>query len=314
MATPPSKKPPAKRGASVPAKPTRAPRARVTASEPVESKAVEAAVAPPVVPKRKPGRPRKVQPVVAPAAVPVVAKPQTAKAPAPKRARTVKVVTTKPAAIVTKARAAIASMPVPEVTPRNAAIAAVSVGGVVAAVGAAVFLWRATKADQPDYRVVEQDGDFEIREYPALVTAMTEERGPRADALNRGFDTLAGYIFAKTRPGRKISMTAPVLADGSDKSAWRIRFIMPKGEARSDLPNPPAGVTLETEAPRRVAAVRFSGRANDALLVEKEGALRSWLQLRSLPSEAKAEHAFYNSPMMPGPLRRNEILVTLSSK
>lgn len=262
--------------------------------------------------------------VVAPETKPVAAAPKAVRKPRQSKGAAAPVKTPRPAAPrrapatrakapLAKVRDVVAAVPVPEITPRKAAIAAAGIGGVAAAIGTALFLWRASKADQPAYRVVEQEGNFEVREYPALVVASTEERGPRADALNRGFDTLAGYIFAKNRPGRKISMTAPVLSDGSDTTAWRTRFIMPHGEARSDLPKPPSGVVLENESPRRVAAVRFPGRATDDLLAEMEGALRSWLQLRALPSEAKAEYAFYNSPMMPGPLRRNEVLVTLST-
>jgi hypothetical protein len=199
-------------------------------------------------------------------------------------------------------------------TIKQAAVVAASTGGILAALGAAFFLWRASKADQPDYKLVERDGDFEVREYPGLVTAATEARGPRDAALERGFKVLADYIFAKSRGGDKIAMTAPVLSDGSAKSGWRTRFIMPAGKARADLPSPPSGITLANEPPRRVAAVRFSGRADDADLAAKEGALRSWLQLRAFPSEGLAEHAFYNSPVMPGPLRRNEILITLSTR
>jgi hypothetical protein len=261
----------------------------------------------------------------APAAKPAARKPATPRKPAAPRKPSPPV---KPQGAVEQARAALASVPVtakkgverakavvaavevPEVTPRQAKIAA-GAGGLLATIGAAVFLWRATKADQPDYTLVERDGDFEIREYPALVTAAAEARGPRDTALNRGFDVLADYIFAKSRSGAKLAMTAPVLSDRPD-DAWRTRFIMPAGMARGDLPTAPQGVTLDTMPRRRVGAVRFTGRVDDALLETKEGALRSWLQLKSLPSEAKAVHAFYNSPMMPGPLRRNEVMVTLS--
>lgn len=206
---------------------------------------------------------------------------------------------------------AVAAIPTPPVSARQAAVGAAATTGVIAALGAAFFLWRAAKADQPDYRVVEQDGDFEIREYPALVTAAAEARGPREAALDRGFRSLADYIFARSHDGEKIAMTAPVLSD-SDGNGWRTRFIMPAGKARTDLPPPPPGISLTHEPPRRVGAVRFSGRADDATLAAREGALRSWLQLKALPNEAKAVHAYYNSPMMPGPFRRNEILVTLS--
>ncbi len=215
-----------------------------------------------------------------------------------------------------KTRAAPDAKPTAAVKPTAKQVAAVAAGtgGLLAAIGTAIFLWRASKADQPDYKLIERDGDFEIREYPAQVTAATEARGPRDAALKRGFTILADYIFAKSRNGEKIAMMAPVLADGSSKSGWRTRFIMPVGKARADLPAAPAGITVANEPPRRVAAVRFPGRAGDADLAAKEGALRSWLQLKAFPSEGLAEHAFYNSPVMPGPLRRNEVLITLSTR
>jgi hypothetical protein len=196
----------------------------------------------------------------------------------------------------------------PEVTPRRVGVAA----GVLAGIGAAVFLWRSARTDQPDYKVVEQDGDFEVREYPATTTAATSSRGPRRDSMERNFRVLADYIFAKSRPGERLAMTAPVTTGGTPHDGWTTRFFMPAGKAKGDLPAAPSGVTLETHPARRVAAVRFSGAWDDDVLAAKEGALRSWLQLKNYPHEARAEHAAYNSPMMPAPLRRNEILVTLS--
>jgi hypothetical protein len=253
--------------------------------------------------------------VVAPAPISapparVAAKPGSKpKMPTRRRAKPASRAPAKPRAALV-AKSALVAKP----TVKQAAVVAAGTGGVLAALGAAFFLWRASKADQPNYKLIERDGYFEIREYPGLVTAATEAHGPRAAALERGFKTLADYIFAKSRRGDKIAMTAPVLSDGSSKSGWRTRFIMPAGKARADLPAPPSGVTLANEPPRRVAAVRFAGRANDADLAAKEGALRSWLQLRAFPNEGLAEHAFYNSPVMPGPLRRNEVIITLSTR
>ncbi|MDB5713280.1 MAG: heme-binding protein [Sphingomonadales bacterium] len=256
-----------------------------------------------------------------PPAAPVAAPPVAAAAkPAPKAPAKAKVPSRRRSTPSTRAPVKQRLVPLakltipPKPTVKQVAVVAASTGGIIAAVGAAFFLWRASKADQPDYKLIERDGDFEIREYPGLVTAATEAHGPRDAALERGFKTLADYIFAKSRTGDKIAMTAPVLSDGSSTSGWRTRFIMPAGKARVDLPAPPHGVTLANEPARRVAAVRFSGRADDRDLAAKEGALRSWLQLRAFPSEGVAEHAFYNSPVMPGPLRRNEVIITLSTK
>jgi hypothetical protein len=199
----------------------------------------------------------------------------------------------------------------PEAPPRAGLIAAL---GTLAAVGGAFFVWRASRAEEPDYQVLESDGAIEIRRYKPMVTAGTEQRGQRSQALNDGFRVLADYIFAKSRPGAKLPMTAPVLSDTDGGGSWRTRFIMPAGKARGELPATPEGVELASEPSARVAAIRFSGRADDATLETKENALRSWLQTRSLPHEGRAVHAFYNAPFLPGPLRRNEVLVVLSEE
>lgn len=313
MATTP-RKPAAKRAAPKPKAVADAPVKESAAIEPTDKPKVSAERPTKQSTPRTPRAPAKPKADAKPTIV--QSKPTVPPKPRPsRRARTsaATVVPSAATAAVRKAREKVAAIPLPDVTPRQVAIVAAGTGGVLAAIGAALFLWRASKADQPNYRVIESEGNFEIREYPALVMASVETHGRRQAALDRGFEVLADYIFAKSRPGEKISMTAPVMSDGSNTSRWRTRFIMPTGMARGDLPPAPAGIRLESEPPRRAAAVRFSGRADDSLLDEKEGALRSWLQLRNLPCEAKAEHAFYNSPMMPGPLRRNEVIVPLSS-
>jgi hypothetical protein len=197
----------------------------------------------------------------------------------------------------------------PEAPPKAGVFAAL---GTLAALGGAFFLWRSSRAEEPDYQVLESDGAVEIRRYPQLVTAGTEQRGQRTQALNDGFRVLADYIFAKSRAGEKLPMTAPVLSDSDGGGSWRTRFVMPTGKARAALPTPPSGVDLVSEPSRRVAAIRFSGRADDETLETKENALRSWLQTRSLPHEGRAVHAFYNAPFLPGPLRRNEVIIVLS--
>jgi DNA gyrase inhibitor GyrI len=200
---------------------------------------------------------------------------------------------------------------IPEVQPRTGMFAAL---GTLAAVGGAFFIWRASRAEEPAYQTIESDGPIEIRKYPALVTAATEARGERQAALSEGFRTLADYLFARSRSGAKLPMTAPVLADSEGDGRWRTRFVMPAGRARATLPPPPPGVELTSEPARRVAAMRFTGRVDDATLDAKEGALRSWLQIRGLPSEGKAMHAFYNAPFTPGAFRRNEVMIALSDE
>jgi hypothetical protein len=186
--------------------------------------------------------------------------------------------------------------------------------GAAAAVGGAWFVWRASRAEEPDYQTVESDGAMEVRKYPSLVTAATVTHGEREKALGEGFRTLADYIFAKSRPGPRLPMTAPVLSDAPGGNGWRTRFIMPRGTARAELPAAPEGVELASEPAARIAAIRFSGRADGETLETKEAELRTWLQTKGLPHEGKAVHAFYNAPFLPGPFRRNEVLVRLSDE
>ena len=191
--------------------------------------------------------------------------------------------------------------------------------------GAAFYYFRERSTEEPEFRPLETDGDHQIREYPALTVAETLVTGPRRDALDVGFRTLADYIFAKSREGEKLPMTVPVVQDGGDpmasdpplfddelEGAWRTRFVMPSGLARDELPDPPQGVQLVELPARRVGVVSFAGRATDSLLKEQEDRLRGWLARRGEKSNGEPEYAFYNSPMIPGPLRRNEVWLALS--
>lgn len=193
-------------------------------------------------------------------------------------------------------------------------------GGLAAAAGiaGALYIWREKQTERAAYSVAAADGAIEIRDYPDLIVAQTEDRGDRAAALGRGFDTLAAYIFGTSRGGndparpREIAMTAPVLSDRAEAGSWRTRFVMPRGETLATLPEPGPGVSVERLPARRVAAIRFPGFADDALLAAQERDLRAWLLHHDHAPAAPAEYAFYDSPFVPGPLRRNEVLIPLA--
>ena len=207
---------------------------------------------------------------------------------------------------------------------RKGVMAGVAAGAALIG-GAAFYYLRERTTEEPGYRPLETDGDHQIRDYPALTVAETVVNGSRRDALNEGFRTLADYIFAKSREGEKLPMTVPVMQDGGDpmasdppifdddlEGAWRTRFVMPADRSRDDLPEPPDGVELVELPARKVAVLSFAGRATDSLLKENEDRLRGWLAKRGEKSDGEPEYAFYNSPMIPGPLRRNEVWLALS--
>ena len=199
--------------------------------------------------------------------------------------------------------------------------------GVAAAMlgGAAFYYLKERSTEEPEFRPLETDGDHQIRDYPPLTVAETVVNGPRRNALDQGFRILADYLFAKSRDGEKLAMTVPVMQDSGDpmasdppffdddlEGAWRTRFVMPEGRDADDLPEPPEGIELVELPARKVAVVSFAGRANDRLLAEQEDRLRGWLAKRGVNAGGEPEYAFYNSPMIPGPLRRNEVWLALS--
>ena len=211
-----------------------------------------------------------------------------------------------------------------EKTMQRTLLAGAAAAGM-ALLGGAVYLWRENQTEEPDFRALLTEGDFQIRDYPELVVAETVVEGPRKDALGEGFRRLADYIFAKSRDGEELPMTVPVMQDSGDpmasdpplfddelEGAWRTRFVMTAGRTEDDLPEPPEGVELVTIPARRVGVVSFTGRPSDADLAREEDRLRGWLSRQDEGAAAEPEYAFYNSPMIPGPLRRNEVWLALS--
>lgn len=185
-------------------------------------------------------------------------------------------------------------------------------GGVLLGAAAGAAAWWLTRVEQPPYTLVLKDGAIEVRAYGELKVAETHADGLRQSALEAGFRTLADYIFANSRTGERVAMTAPVLSD-ADGDRWRTRFVLPARYDDVEPPSPPEAVTIASLPARRVAAIRFSGRADDALLAAREAELREWLDGYGLKATGPAEYAFYNPPITPGPLRRNEVLLPVAS-
>ena len=179
--------------------------------------------------------------------------------------------------------------------------------GAVAVAGAGLYWLRERATEKPDFITVEEDGLLSLRRYPPILVARTVQPGSRDRALGQGFGVLAGYIFAEHRTGDEIPMTAPVLAERTEGRGWTVSFVMPKAYTRETLPVPEAGTEIALIPARRVAAIRFSGKADDALLADKAAELAAWIAARGLEPVGGVEHAFFNSPFIPGPLKHNEV-------
>lgn len=194
------------------------------------------------------------------------------------------------------------------------AIRWIAAGAGLAAVGAAVAYAQSRQTEEPDFAVIRADADFELRDYPALVVAEVSNSGSRERASGASFRRLAAYIFAQDRPagGERIAMTAPVLQEETAPGEWRMRFVMPSKYTLETLPPAPADITLAETPARRMAAVRFSGNGSGRDLALMEARLRDWLATQGLMPAGEAEYAFYDAPMVPGPLRRNEVFIPVA--
>lgn len=207
----------------------------------------------------------------------------------------------------------------PEATRRNRELTALLIaGGAIAAVGAAYYITKKVNehSEEPDYDLVRADGAVEIRDYDAMIVAETVKSGYHEKARRMGFATLADYIFAKNRAGKRIKMTTPVLqqlADGEGRSkGWAVRFVMPKKFTLASLPEPgTSDIALKDVPARRVAAIRFSGNFTATLASKHLMTLYNYLADNNLKQKGDPEYAFYNPPWTPGFLKRNEILIEI---
>jgi hypothetical protein len=201
---------------------------------------------------------------------------------------------------------------------RPGATTALVIGGAVVVVGAAWFVTKKVQehSEEPDYETVRRDGAVEIRDYDAMIVAETVKSGYHEKARAAGFNTLADYIFARNRAGKKINMTTPVLqqlseSDGRTKG-WAVRFVMPKKYTKATLPEPSTSDVALKEIPaKRVAAIRFSGNFNATAASKQLMTLYNYLADENLKQKGDPEYAFYNPPWTPGFLKRNEILIEI---
>ncbi|MEN8803033.1 MAG: heme-binding protein [Thiogranum sp.] len=203
----------------------------------------------------------------------------------------------------------------------KAVIAGVVLAG---AVTLSLLTGEAMAIEEPNYTVIEQAEDFELRQYEPYIVAETLVEGDFSDVGNEGFRRLAGYIFGKNRKEESIDMTAPVNQEpSSEKIAmtapvnqqvqdekWRITFTMPAEYTLETLPTPlDDRVTLKREPGRLIAAIRYSGTWSKDRYEEKQHRLRSLLEERGLKAVGKPVFARYNSPFSLWFLRRNEVLI-----
>ncbi len=201
----------------------------------------------------------------------------------------------------------------------------------IAAIIAVLASPTAMAIEEPEFRLLTQDGAFELREYSAYLVAETHVEASFTSAGNIAFQRLFRYIsgnnvsqqkIAMTAPvtqsrgekGEKIAMTAPV-SQVADGAAYRVAFTLPSTYELATAPKPldPTIEILEVPA-RLIACWRYSGRWTDANYRDNEQRLRTAIQARGLIPRGEPTLARYNPPFTPWFLRRNEILIPVAQR
>jgi len=185
---------------------------------------------------------------------------------------------------------------------------------LVVVVLVAVLYWRTSRAayETARYTVVRAEGDFEIRDYAALVLADTPMTSDNA-SRNGSFMRLFRFITGANGAQKKLAMTTPVLVDPGPSNS-RMAFVMPANLALLDIPKPTdKDVGLREVEACRYAVLRFSGSISEKSQDDAHARLLTQMKMRGLEALSGPQFAYYDPPWTPPFLRRNEVLVRISA-
>lgn len=173
--------------------------------------------------------------------------------------------------------------------------------------------------DETPYSVRQTIGDVELRDYPNTILATVRGRGDTGAFgllfryitganVSRATIPMTAPVVSARRASENIPMTAPVVSDEE-----RFSFVLPPSYTMDTAPVPlDPRVELEPIPPRRVAVIRFRGRAGNRQVRERAGILLRVLPQMGLEPLGNPFLMRYNPPYTPGFLRRNEVGVEVS--
>jgi hypothetical protein len=182
--------------------------------------------------------------------------------------------------------------------------------------------------EEPEYQVLRELADIEVRQYAAYAVAEVVVPGPSGEAGNQAFPILAGYIFGKNKGERKFAMTAPVtqaampvklemtapVTQTAAPGGFLVQFVLPKGVTAASAPEPlDSRVQLREVPPTRFAVIRYSGFWSESNYNEHLAKLQAALRAADLAWEGAPVYSRYNAPFTPWFMRRNEIWLRLAA-
>jgi hypothetical protein len=167
------------------------------------------------------------------------------------------------------------------------------------------------KTETQPYKIIATEKDFEIRLYPPATMA-TISMGVKTykELSSTGFRKLASYIFGGNQAKKSIAMTTPVHMEIND-SLSSMSFVMPVTYTKDNLPKPnDSSINIKTTAEEYVAAIQFSGYANDGDIKKYAAKLESALKMNEIEYSGNFRFLGYNAPYQFWG-RKNEIIVSV---
>jgi DNA gyrase inhibitor GyrI len=187
-------------------------------------------------------------------------------------------------------------------------------------------------SEEAAYKLLQEQGQFQIRQYEPLVVATTQVDGDINEAGKQAFRRLFNYIsgdnrtqqeIAMTTPvlasvntavkGEKIAMTAPVTAEEQEQG-WRFSFVLPAAFTLQNAPIPTdERVDLAQLASRQVAVRQYPGSWSQEKFDANAEQLSQWLRQQQFQPNSSPRLARYDPPWTLPFLRRNEVLIDIES-
>jgi hypothetical protein len=182
--------------------------------------------------------------------------------------------------------------------------------GALAGILLLALLLAQSSGEAIPYSIKGTSGEIEFRHYPDLVLATVDTAMDDA-----GFNLLFAYISGSNKPREKIPMTAPVITSQKIpmtapvvSDAASMSFVMPAGTTREETPDPlDSRVRIVTVPEREVAVIRFTGYASPQDVDAVTSRLQDGLKKTGIVTEGRPFLMRYDSPWIPGFLRRNEV-------
>lgn len=174
----------------------------------------------------------------------------------------------------------------------------------------------------PPFKLILQEGNFQIRQYDDYLTAQTTVVGTTfKSAANQGFEILAAYIFGKNIRQEEIAMTAPVLQESAQPIAmtapvflkktsttWTMSFILPSHYHLDSVPEPiDKKITLARVKGCLVGVTSYLGFVSDKKIAHNTLLLEKWLKEKSYLPMGTPRSALYDPPFTLPFFRKNEI-------